>query len=207
LIINLSAVLLITLDIMKLYGNINDAIRDSFFAVNTVMSTTGFCTADFNIWPTFSKTLLVILMLIGCSAGSTGGGIKVTRVVLYVKQVSRDFKQMLHPHEVVNVRMNNRVVDGHIMKGVNSYLTIYIITLIVSTVLVSLDSFDIVTTFTAVVSCFNNIGPGLEVVGPTGNYVDFSIFSKLVLIFDMLAGRLELFPILLLLSPNTWKKA
>ncbi len=206
LIINLSAVLLITLDILKFYKNTADAVRDSFFAVNTVMSTTGFSTADFNLWPTFSKILILMLMFVGSSAGSTGGGMKVSRIALYAKQVNRDFKQMIHPHQVVNVRMNKRVVDGHIMKGVNSYLTAYLITLVASIMFVSLNGFDIVTTSTAVISCFNNVGPGLELVGPAGNYADFSVFSKFVLIFDMLAGRLELYPILLLLSPNTWKK-
>jgi len=206
LIINLLSVALITINIMDIYNNIGTAVRDSFFAVNSVMSTTGFCTADFNTWPTFSKVLLMILMFIGCSAGSTGGGIKITRIVLYAKQVNRDFRQLLRPHSVVNVRMNSRTVDGHLMKGVNSYLVSYITTLVISTLLLSFNGFDMTTTFTAVISCFNNVGPGLELVGPKGNYADFSVFSKLILIFDMLAGRLELFPILLLFSPHTWKK-
>lgn len=206
LIINMAAVALITLNIMNLYNNIGDAIRDSFFTVNAVMSTTGFSTADFNTWPMFSKMLIVILMFVGSSAGSTGGGMKVSRIALYLKQVNRDLKQMIHPHEVVNVRMNKRVVDGHVMKGVNSYFTAHIITIVISLILISMNGFDFTTTFTSVITCINNVGPGLEMVGPTGNYADFSVFSKLVLVFDMLAGRLELFPILLLLSPNTWKK-
>ncbi|MGN1202366.1 MAG: potassium transporter TrkG, partial [Eubacterium sp.] len=181
--------------------------RDSFFSVNSVMSTTGFCTADFNQWPTFSKVILIILMCIGCSAGSTGGGLKVIRLELFIKQMLCDFKQTLRPHAVVNVRMNGKTVDKKIMKNVSSYLNIYIITLVLSVFLVSLDNFDPTTSFTSVISCLNNIGPGLEVVGPVGNYAGFSVLSKLVLIFDMLAGRLELFPILLLFSPNTWKKA
>lgn len=207
LIINLMSVGLITLNIMSLYNNISDAIRDSFFTVNAVMSTTGFSTADFNLWPTFSKVLLVFLMFVGSCAGSTGGGMKVSRIVLYIKQVNRDLKQMIHPHQVINVRMNKRVVDEHIIKGVNSYFTAHVITIVISIILVSLNGFDITTTFTSVITCINNVGPGLELVGPTGNYADFNVFSKLVLIFNMLAGRLELFPILLLLSPNTWKKS
>lgn len=205
LIINLVCVTMITLNIMGSYTSISAAIRDSFFAVNTIMSTTGFCTADFNTWPTLSKIILVSLMFIGCSAGSTGGGIKVSRIVLYAKQASRDLRQMTRPNTVLNVKMNKRVVEANVLKGVNAYLIIYIIFILVSTVLVSFNGFDTTTTFTAVVSCFNNIGPGLELVGPVGNYASFSLFSKIVLIIDMLAGRLELFPILVLISPNTWK--
>ena len=206
-IINLLCVFLITLNVMNLYSNLGTAIRDCFFAVNTVMSTTGFCTADFNNWPTFSRILLVMLMFVGCSAGSTGGGVKVSRIVLYFKQLVRDFGQMLRPNKVINIRMNGRTVEGNVMKGVNSYLVAYVITLVVSIVLISLNGFDTTSTVTSVVSCMNNIGPGLEIVGPTGNYAAFSDFSKLVLSFDMLAGRLELFPILILLAPNTWRKA
>lgn len=206
IIINLLSVLLITLNIMTLYDNIGTAVRDSFFAVNTVMSTTGFCTADFNTWPSFSKTLLVILMFVGCSAGSTGGGVKVSRVVLYFKEAVRDFKQMLRPNTVLNVRMNDRIVENNILKGVNSYLIAYVMILVISSALVSINGFDVVSSFTAVVTTLNNVGPGLEMVGPVGNYSAFSAFSKLVLTFDMLAGRLELFPIMLLFVPNTWRK-
>ncbi len=206
IIINLMGVLLITLNIMSLYDNIGTAVRDSFFAVNTVMSTTGFCTADFNKWPSFSKTLLVILMFIGCSAGSTGGGMKVSRIVLYFKEAVRDFKQMLRPNTVLNVRMNDRIVENNVLKGVNSYLLAYVMILVISSALVSINGFDVVTSFTAVVTTLNNVGPGLEMVGPVGNYSAFSSFSKLVLTFDMLAGRLELFPIMLLFVPNTWRK-
>lgn len=207
ILINLSAAILITLNISSMYTNISTAIRDSFFSVNSVMSTTGFCTADFNQWPTFSKVILIILMCIGCSAGSTGGGLKVVRFELFIKQMLCDFKQALRPHSVIHVRLNQKTVDKKTMKMLSSYLNIYIITLVVSVFLISLDNFDSTTSFTAVIACLNNIGPGLEVVGPTGNFADFSVLSKIVLIFDMLAGRLELFPILLLFSPYTWKKA
>lgn len=206
-IINVMSVLLITLNIASLYNNIGTAVRDSFFAVNAVMSTTGFCTADFNLWPTFSKILLVILMFVGCSAGSTGGGIKVARIVLYFKQAVRDFKQMIRPNNVLSVRMNGRFVEDNVMKGVNSYLLAYVIILFLSVILISINGFDTTTSLTSVITCINNVGPGLEMVGPVGNYADFSAFSKIVLIVDMLAGRLELFPILLLFVPNTWKKA
>lgn len=207
IIINLTAVILITINISSMYTSLSTAIRDSFFSVNSVMSTTGFCTADFNNWPTFSKVILVILMCIGCSAGSTGGGLKVVRIELLIKQMLCDIRRALRPHAVVNVRLNKKTVDKKIMKNISSYLNIYIITLVLSVFLIALDNFDPTTSFTAVISCLNNIGPGLEVVGPVGNYSEFSVLSKLVLIFDMLAGRLELFPILLLFSPNTWKKA
>ncbi|MCM1115136.1 MAG: TrkH family potassium uptake protein [Clostridium sp.] len=207
LIINITGAALITLNIYHMYSSIGDAVRDSLFAVNTVMSTTGYSTADFNQWPTFSKTILVILMCVGCSAGSTGGGLKIVRIELLFKQMICDFKQMLRPNSVVSVRMNGRPVNQNIIKGVNSYFNIYIITMAFSVFLLSLDNMDTTSTFTAVIACYNNIGPGLGAVGPTGNFADFSVFSKLVLIFDMLAGRLELFPMLLLFSPNTWRKS
>lgn len=207
ILINLSAVVMITINISTLYKDMSTAVRDAFFSVNSVMSTTGFCTADFNSWPTFSKVILVIIMCIGCSAGSTGGGLKVVRLELFIKQMLCDFRKTLRPNSVVNVRMNGKTVDNKIMKSVSSYLNIYIITLVISVILISLDDFDPTTSFTSVISCLNNIGPGLEVVGPVGNYSGFSTLSKIVLIFDMLAGRLELFPILLLFSPHTWKKA
>ncbi len=205
--INVSSVALITLNIMKMYNHIGDAIRDSFFVVNATMSTTGFGTADFDKWPTFSKMLVIMLMFVGGCVGSTGGGIKVSRIVVYFKQTVRDFKQMLHPNHLVKVKMNGRRVDGEIIKGLNSYLVAYILTMIVSMLLLSFNGFDMTTTASAVITCLNNVGPGLELVGPTQNFALFSNFSKLVLIFDMLAGRLELFPILLLLFPKTWKKS
>lgn len=180
-IINVTFVALITLNIMGTYPHISDAIRDSFFAVNTCMSTTGFGTADFDLWPTFSKIILLLAMCIGCSAGSTGGGIKV--------------------------RMNKRVVDDKVIRGVNVYLVIYVSITVISTLLLSIEGYSITTCFSGVVACFNNIGPGLELLGPTKNFDFLSMGSKIVLIIDMLAGRLELFPIIVLFSPNTWRKA
>lgn len=206
ILINVVSVLLIVLNISHMYTNLSDAVRDAFFNVNAVMSTTGYGTADFNLWPTFSKVILMVLMCVGGSAGSTAGGMKVTRIMLYIKQVGRDFRQMRRPNSVVSIRMNKRQVERDVMRSVNGYLTTYVVTIIASTLLLSLNGFDMTTTFSAVLSCVNNIGPGLELVGPKGNYAMFSDFSKLVLIFDMLAGRLELFPMLLLLSPSTWKK-
>lgn len=207
IIINVTFVALITLNIMGTYTNVSDALRDSFFAVNTSMSTTGFCTADFDLWPTFSKILLILAMCIGCSAGSTGGGIKVSRIVLYTKQIARDVRLSTRPNTVIKVRMNKRVVDQKVIHGVNVYLIIYVAVIAVSTLLLSLEGYSVTTCFTAVVACFNNIGPGLELVGPTQNFEFWSDGAKFVLIIDMLAGRLELFPIIALLSPNTWRKA
>ncbi len=204
--VNVASVLLITINISSLYSNIGNALKDSLFTVNAVMSTTGFGTADFNTWPTFSKIIIMLIMFVGGCAGSTGGGMKVARIMIYFKQLAKEFRQMLYPHEVVLVKMNKRAVDTSVVKGVNAYFIVYMITLAVSTLLVSINGFDTETTFTAVISCLNNIGPGLGAVGPTGNYADFSVLSKLVLVFDMLAGRLELFPMLLLLSPRTWKR-
>lgn len=207
IIINVTFVAFITLNIMGTYSNIFDALRDSFFAVNTCMSTTGFCTADFDLWPTFSKAILILAMCIGCSAGSTGGGIKVSRMVLYAKQIARDIRLSTRPNTVIKVRMNKRVVDQKVINGVNVYLIIYVAVMAVSTLLLSIEGYSITTCFTAVAACFNNIGPGLELVGPTQNFEFLGGGAKFVLIIDMLAGRLELFPIIALLSPNTWRKA
>ncbi|MCD7796972.1 MAG: TrkH family potassium uptake protein [Clostridiales bacterium] len=204
---NLAGVLLITLNIYSMYSSLSTAVRDAFFNVNAVMSTTGFCTADFDKWPTFSKVILLILMCFGASAGSTGGGFKIVRIEFLVKQMIADFKQLVRPNAIVRVRMNGKTVEPRIVKEIKSYLNVYVILLVVSTLLISVDNFDTTTTFTSVVSCLNNIGPALSVTGPTGNYADFSVFSKFVLIFDMLAGRLELFPVLLLINPSTWRKA
>ena len=206
-IINVTFVALITLNIMGTYPHISDAIRDSFFAVNTCMSTTGFGTADFDLWPTFSKIILLLAMCIGCSAGSTGGGIKVSRVVLYTKQIFRDLRLSTRPNTIIKVRMNKRVVDDKVIRGVNVYLVIYVSITVISTLLLSIEGYSITTCFSGVVACFNNIGPGLELLGPTKNFDFLSMGSKIVLIIDMLAGRLELFPIIVLFSPNTWRKA
>ena len=203
--INLVAVVLITLNIAGTYENVADAIRDAAFNVNAIMSTTGFCTVDFNTWNTFCKCLLVAIMFIGGSVGSTGGGMKVTRIMLYFKEMRADIKRTLNPNAVTKIRMNGNVVEDKVITGINSYLVIYLGILAISSLLISLNGFDTATTFTSVVSCLNNVGPGLEMIGPTGNYAAFSIFSKLVFCFDMLAGRLELFPILVLFAPRTYK--
>ncbi len=203
---NIGAIALITVNILPIYGNLSDSIRNATFNVNAIMSTTGFCTVDFNTWNTFSKCILLGMMFVGGCVGSTGGGIKVTRIMLYFKQTLAQIRKTLRPRSVTKIRMNKNVVDEEIVHGVNTYLVVFCVLLIGSTLLISINGFDFSTTLSSVISCLNNVGPGLEMVGPTGNYADFSIFSKLVFCFDMLAGRLELFPILILFNPNTYKK-
>lgn len=203
--LNLVSIMLITINIAGTYENIADAIRDAAFNVNAIMSTTGFCTVDFNTWNTFCKTLLVILMFVGGSVGSTGGGMKVTRIMLYFKEMHSVIKKALNPNAVTKIRMNGNVVEKNVITGINSYLVIYLGILLFSTLIISINGFDTATTLTSVISCLNNVGPGLEMIGPTGNYASFSILSKIVFCFDMLAGRLELFPVLILFAPRTYK--
>ena len=198
------SILLITLNLRGFYDTLEETIRHAAFQVATVMSTSGFATTDFDLWPSFSKSILMLLMLIGACAGSTGGGFKVGRLLLVFKSLTRNIRQTVRPRKVLVVRNNESAVDEKVLSNINAYLAAYMIIIFVSFLLVSLDNFSITTNFTAVLACFNNIGPGLEAVGPTCNFSGFSVFSKLVLIFDMLAGRLEIFPILVLLAPNTW---
>lgn len=200
------SILLITLNLRGFYDTLEETIRHAAFQVATVMSTSGFATTDFDLWPSFSKSILMLLMLIGACAGSTGGGFKVGRLLLVFKSLTRNIRQTVRPRKVLVVRNNESAVDEKVLSNINAYLAAYMIIIFVSFLLVSLDNFSITTNFTAVLACFNNIGPGLEAVGPTCNFSGFSVFSKLVLIFDMLAGRLEIFPILVLLAPNTWRR-
>lgn len=168
------------------------------------MTTTGFATTDFNAWPELSRFLLVVLMIIGASAGSTGGGIKMSRVLITVKSLKREIQRSIHPRSVKKLTMDNKPIDDRIVYGINSFLTAYALICIVSTALVAFDNFSLETTVTAVIACLNNIGPGLSLVGPTGNYGMFSSFSKFILTLDMLIGRLEIFPMLILFAPSTW---
>jgi len=200
----LLSIVLIVLNIRPLYGSLSETIRHTAFQVSSIMTTTGFATTDFDLWPSFSKGILLMLMVVGASAGSTGGGLKCARVVLLFKSLRRNIRQALNPRKVQVVRNNDRVVDEKILANTNAYLAAYVIIVIVSFLLISLDNFSTGTNISAVLACFNNIGPGLEAVGPTCNYGAYSDFSKLVLIMDMLAGRLEIFPILALFSRSTW---
>ena len=200
------SVLLITLNIAGMYDTIGEGLRHAAFQVASIISTTGYSTVDFDLWPTFSKGILTILMITGACAGSTCGGMKCARVLLLFKGLRRNIRQMVRPNRVEVVRVNGRAVDEKVMSGVNGYLSAYVLILFLSFVVVCFDGFSIGTNFSAVLSCFNNIGPGFEAVGPMMHFGNFSVLSKLVLIFDMLAGRLEIFPILLFFSAGSWRK-
>ena len=196
---------LIVWNLWDTYGSFAETLRHAAFQVSSIITTTGFATTDFDLWPSFSKAILVGLMLIGACAGSTGGGMKVARVLLLFKSLRRNIRQVLYPNKVQVVRNSGRVVEESVLDTTNAYLAAYVVIIIVSAILISLDGFSLGTNLTAVLACFNNIGPGLELVGPTGNFSAFSDFSKVILSIDMLAGRLEIFPILVLLSRSTWK--
>ena len=200
------SVILIVLDIRPLYDTLEETIRHAAFQVSTIMTTTGFATTDFDLWPSFSKAILMMLMVIGASAGSTGGGFKCIRVLLLFKILRRNIRQILNPQKVMVVRNNGKAVDEKILANTNAYLAAYVVIIIISTLLISLDGFSFETNFSAVLACFNNIGPGMAAVGPTCNFAAYSVFSKIVLSVNMLAGRLEIFPILVLFSRSTWTR-
>lgn len=204
LIIVFTSAILIAINIKDGFANILEAFQSAIFQVASIISTTGFATTDFNKWPEFSKTILVLLMFIGACAGSTGGGLKVSRLIILLKSMKNEIFSIVHPRSVQKIRINGRKLQSGVAKAVLCYLAIYVVVLIVSVILISLDNFDFTTNFTAVMATFNNIGPGLNVVGPTGNFGAYSDFSKIVLMFDMLVGRLELFPILILFAPGMW---
>ena len=201
----LGMIALIVLDIRHLYGSLEETVRHAAFQVSSIMTTTGFATTDFDLWPMLSKGLLMLLMIVGACAGSTGGGLKCARALLLFKSLRRNIRQVINPKKVQVVRVNGRTVSETVLDNANAYLAAYVIILVVSFLLLSLDGQSIGTNLSAVLACFNNIGPGLEAVGPTCNYALFSPLSKFVLILDMLAGRLEIFPILILLSRSSWK--
>lgn len=203
------AVVCITLNIaVKIYdGNWGDAIRAAFFQVASIVTTTGYSTADFNLWPSLSKMIIVTLMIIGASAGSTGGGIKVSRLVVLFKAIREEFRRLIHPRMVRSPRMDGKVIENSTVRGILIFFATYAIVGGISMLIISIDGFDMETTITSVLSALGNIGPGLSTVGPVGNFADFSALSKLVLSFDMLAGRLELFPMLILFVPSTWKRS
>ena len=194
-------------NIFHLYGNVWQSLRYSFFQVASIITTTGYATTDFNMWPTFSKAVLVLLMFFGACAGSTGGGIKISRIIIMCKTAKQDLMRVLHPHAVTTVRFEGKPLDDKTVFGVRTYMNLYLIIFVLSTMVVAINQFDLVTTFTAVASCLNNIGPGLELVGPMVSFADFSPLIKLVLSFDMLVGRLEIFPMLVLFAPSTWLRS
>ena len=204
----IGSIALITWNILPLFqGSIRDALHHAAFQVSSIMTTTGFSTTDFNLWPAFSKMLLIGLMIFGACAGSTGGGIKSARVLLMCKASGRSIKRMLSPRSVSVVHMDDQVVSEDVIQNTYSYLAVYALTAVVSMLLISIDEASVETNVTSVLACLNNIGPGMDLVGPMSNYAHFSGFSKLVLSFNMLAGRLELFPVLILFLPSAWKKS
>ena len=202
----LCATVVIVFNIRPMYATLGETIRHAAFQVSTIMTTTGYGSTDFDTWPMLSKGILMLLMVVGASAGSTGGGLKCARLLLLFKSLGRNIRRVTNPKKVEVVRNNGKPVSETVLDHTNAYLAAYVIIIVVSFLIVSLDNQTIGTTFTAVLACFNNIGPGLEAVGPTCNYGFLSDLSKLTLIFDMLSGRLEIFPMLILFSRTTWKR-
>ncbi len=207
LFIFITAVVLVAANLMLQGGAAPGyAILHASFQCSSIMTTTGFSSVDFDLWPTFSKTVLICLMFVGACAGSTGGGIKVSRILMYFKSIGRELRRLIHPRSVTVVRMDSKALESRMIHSVNSWLLAYAAVFFFSMLMISLDNFDFTTNFSAVAATLNNIGPGLNLVGPTRNFADYSAFSKLVLMFDMLAGRLEIFPMLLMLRPATWRR-
>ncbi len=206
LLIVASSIAVITVNISTMFDSVGDALRHAAFTVGSVVSTTGFSTVDFDLWPELSKVILVMLMFMGACAGSTGGGIKVSRILILFKGVAKEIEMLIHPREIKKIKLDSHPVEHETVRSVNAYMVSYLLIYAISMLLISFDNCDFTTNFTSVVATLNNIGPGLEMVGPTQNFGFFSAGSKLVLIFDMLAGRLELVPMLLLFAPSTWKK-
>ena len=200
------AVLIITCNIYHMYGSVSESLQQAAFQVGSIITTTGYATTDFNLWPEISRTILVMLMFIGACAGSTGGGIKVFRILILCKTIRKELHIFLHPNAVKKIKMDGKVIPHEVLRSTNIFIIVYILIIAGSIFLIAFDDFDLITNFTAVTATFNNIGPGLELVGPIGNFGMFSWFSKIVLTFDMLAGRLEIFPLLLLFVRDTWKK-
>lgn len=201
----LMSTIMITINLMvNLNQTFGIALKDAYFQVSSILTTTGFATVDFNLWPTFSKIILITIMFIGGCAGSTGGGIKVSRIVILFKSLKREIQKLLHPNSVSPVKMEGELVESNVVKGVTVYFAFIIVLLFLGTLLVSFDGLDFTSTFTGVIACINNIGPGLNLVGPMGNFDCFSYFSKIVLSILMLVGRLEVYPILILFLPKTW---
>ena len=200
------SVFVIFTDLMQFYPTSGAALRDSFFQVSSIITTTGFATADFNLWSTTSKSTLVFLMFMGACAGSTGGGLKVSRLMILIKTIFKELTSYTHPKSIVKIKMDDKPIEHEVVRSANVYFITYMIIFVVSVFCLTFENKDLITLFTAVAATLNNIGPGLEMVGPTANFGHFSDFSKIVIIFDMLAGRLELFPLLMLFHPELWKE-
>lgn len=206
LLIIFAAIALITWNIHDMFDSLFEAFHHAAFQVGSIITTTGFATTDFNLWPVFSQSILVLLMFIGACAGSTGGGIKVSRIVILAKMIKNEVSHLIHPKRVTQVRFENHVISKEVWRGVQMFLVSYLVIFAASVLAISLCNLDFTTNFTAVAATLNNIGPGLNLVGPTGNFSVFAAPAKWVLMFDMLVGRLEIFPMLVLLAPATWKR-
>lgn len=201
----ITAILLIALNLGGI-RNFFGSLHDASFQVSSIITTTGYATVDFNTWPSFSKFILFFLMFIGACAGSTGGGMKVSRIVILVKALGKELSFLVHKRSVKVLKFDGNRIEHEVLRSINVFFAAYMFIFTISILIVSLDNFSFTTSFTAVAATLNNVGPGLEMVGPMGNYAAFSPLSKIVMMFDMLAGRLEVFPLLLLLMPSTWKK-
>lgn len=206
LLIVAASVCCISINIYNMYGSIGESIRHSAFAVSSLISTTGFSTVDFDKWPELSQTILVIIMFTGSCAGSTAGGIKISRIIILLKGLSKELLNMIHPNQVKKITIDKKAIEHETIRSVNVYIVCYLVIFIASLIVISFEDYDLITNFTAVTASLNNVGPGLAKVGPTCNFGFLSVPTKLVLIFDMLAGRLELYPMLILFNRHTWKK-
>lgn len=202
----LVSTIVIAVTVTDHYSGFGEALQQAAFQVGSIITTTGYTTTDFNQWPEIPRTILVLLMLVGACAGSTGGGIKVSRLVILVKTIGKELQTLIHPRSVKKLKMDGHTIDHEVIRSTNVFLIAYVLIFAFSVLLIAVDNFDLITNFTAVAATLNNIGPGLEMVGPAQNFSVYSNFSKLVLTFDMLAGRLEIFPILLLFVRGTWRK-
>ena len=201
----LIAIAIIFTRIMRTFENPFDALRASAFQVASIITTTGFSSVDFDKWPAVCQTVLVFLMFIGACAGSTGGGIKVSRLIILRKTIIKEMISYVHPKSIKKIKMDDKAIEHEVVRATNVFFVSFVIIFSLSVLLVSIDGNDLVTNFTAVAATINNIGPGLSMVGPTQNFSHFSVFSKFILMFDMLAGRLELFPMLMMFHPGLWK--
>ena len=201
-----AAIIAIAINTRGMFTSFGRAFQQAAFQVGSIITTTGYATTDFNVWPIFSKTILVMLMFVGACAGSTGGGIKVSRLMILCKSARKELQLYLHPNAVKKIKMDDKPIPHEVVRATNMFLFVYILIFSISLLIVSLDNFDLVSNFTAIAATLNNIGPGLGAVGPTGNFGCYSYVSKIIMIFDMLAGRLEIFPLLLLFKRDTWRK-
>ena len=206
-VIVIACIVLITGNIYHMYPTLESAFRHAAFQVAAIVTTTGFATANFDVWPEFSKTLIFCLTILGACAGSTGGGLKVSRLIILLKLAYREIRHIIHPRSVNLIKLDGYRVEDDVIHGVTGYLVVYVLLLLGSFILISFDNYDFTTSLTSVVTCLGNVGPGFAMVGPVENFSFFSGFSKLVLCFDMLVGRLEIFPIIMLFAPSIWRKS